>query len=213
MSSSDRRPPPGESVPGDLVTLEAPEVQTPPGRQPQDAEEDLQAMRQRAWEEAYQAGEAAGLAAAEEKIAAQAAALDTVLMALSRPLQDLDRQVEAELLELVRAVARQLIRRELRTAPDEVIGVIRAGLDALPAAATNVVVKLHPDDAALVRERLQPNADETPWKIQADPVLERGNCRITSSNSQVDGRLETRLGRVIANLFADARETPTADDD
>lgn len=213
MTSSNPRLIPGESVPGDLVTWEAPEVKDQGEQEARDPEAELQALRQRAWDEAFQAGEAAGLAAAEEMIAAQTAALNTVLKALTKPMQDLDRQVEAELLELVRAVARQLVRRELRTEPGEVVGVIRAGLDALPSAATDVVVKLHPEDAALVRERLQPSAGETPWTIQSDPVLERGSCRITSGTSQVDGRLETRLGRVIASLFADERETAADDHD
>lgn len=203
MTSSNPRLIPGKSVPGDLVTWEAPEVQTSGDRQ--DPEAELEALRKRAWDEAYQAGHAAGLAAADEQVAAQVDALTTVLNAFTRPMHELDRQVEDELLELVRAVARQLIRRELRTEPGEVIGVIRAGLDALPTAATNVVVTLHPEDAALVRERLQPSDGETPWKIQPDPILERGNCRITSETSHVDGRVETRLGRVIAGLFAEAR--------
>lgn len=212
MTSSNPKLIPGESVSGDLVTWEAPEVETP-ADQRQDPEAELQAMRQRAWDEAYQAGQAAGLAAAEEQVVAQVDALTTVLNALARPMRELDRQVEDELLELVRAVARQLIRRELRTEPGEVVGVIRAGLDALPTAASDVVVTLHPEDAALVRERLQPSEGETPWKIQADPILERGSCRIATTNSQVDGRLETRLGRVIAGLFDDERDAEPGDGD
>lgn len=209
MTSSNPKLIPGESVPGDLVTWEAPEVQTPADQQHQDLEAELQALRKCAWDEAYQAGQAA----AEERIAAQSAALTTVLDALARPMRELDRQVQDQLVELVRAVARQLIRRELRTAPGEVVGVIRAGLDALPTAASNVIVTLHPEDAALVRERLQPSDGETPWKIQADPILERGSCRITSETSQVDGRLETRLGRVVAALFEDARDTESGEGD
>lgn len=211
MTSSNPRLIPGKSVSGDLVTWEAPEVKDPADQAPQDPEAELEALRQRAWDEAFQAGQSAGLAAAEEQIAAQADALKTALDALTRPLEELDRQVEDELLELVRAVARQLIRRELRTEPGEVVSVIRAGLDALPSAATNVIVKLHPDDAALVRELLQPAEGETPWEIQPDPVLERGSCRINSGTSEVDGRLETRLGRVIAGLFADERDNTNDD--
>lgn len=213
MTSSNPKLIPGESVSGDLVTWEAPEVESPADQQHQDPEAELEALRKRAWDEAFQAGQAAGLAAAEEHVAAQVTALTTVLDALARPMRELDRQVEDELLELVRAVARQLIRRELRTEPGEVVGVIRAGLDALPTAASNVVVTLHPEDAALVRERLQPSDDDTPWKIQADPILERGSCRITSESSHVDGRLETRLGRVVAALFDDERDTESGEGD
>ena len=52
------------------------------------------------------------------------------------------------------------------------------------------------------------------WRIEADPVLERGGCLVTTAQSQVDGRLETRLARSIATLFEDQRqEAGSAGDD
>jgi len=212
MTSSNPRLIPGQSVPGDLVTWEAPQVQRPAEQQTQDAEAQLQALHEQARQEGFAAGRAEGLANAQADITARTSALAAVLDAFTRPMADLDRQVEEELLELVRAVSQQLVRRELRTDPGEVVGVIRACLDALPAANGEVVVKLHPEDATLVRELLQPADGDTPWRIQADPVLARGGCLVSADCSQVDGRLETRLGRVIAGLFEDQRDALAPED-
>ncbi len=46
-----------------------------------------------------------------------------------------------------------LLRRELRTDPAQIIGMVRDTVALMPAATRGVRVLLHPDDAALVRER------------------------------------------------------------
>lgn len=205
-SSKSRGLIPAGSIGDDLVAWEAPEMARPSAENSADPEAELAALREQVLAQAQAEGHAAGLAAAKAEIDALRDALSTTMRALSRPLEELDHAVEDELLALVQAVARQLVRRELRADPGEVVGVIRAALEALPVTSRDVVVRLHPEDARRVREMLNPESDEMPWTIQADPVLERGSCQVVTATSQVDGRLETRLGRVIATMFEEQRD-------
>ncbi len=168
--------------------------------------EDLRATRQRAWQEGFAEGRAAGLEAARKDATTRAAALEKVLDALSRPLEELDHRFYDEVLELVRAVARQLLRRELRADPAHLLGVVRDGLSALPMAATDVTVRMHPEDAGAVLECLPQAGDERSWRIETDPLMERGGCIIVTAQSQIDGRLQTRLDRTIATMFDDERK-------
>jgi flagellar assembly protein FliH len=160
---------------------------------------------ERAWQAGFEAGRAAGHEAGAGEIRELAAALERVLDACARPLQDLEHQAEAEVLALVQELVRQLVRREVALDPAHVVGVIRAGLAELPLAAGNVVVRLHPADAAVVRDVLPADGGDRAWRLEADPLQERGGCMITSSNSVVDGRLDTRLARVIGGLLEDTR--------
>jgi flagellar assembly protein FliH len=181
--------------------------------------QDLRVARQRAAAEGFAEGRQAGFQAAATECAARVNALERILDSLARPLGELDQRFYEEVLELVKAVARQLVRREMKLDPTHIAGVIREGLAALPMSATDIVVKLHPDDAVVVRERLAsgPAADPTErsWRIEVDPLMDRGGCLILTPNSQVDGRLETRLGRAIATMFEDERgerdDTPGAE--
>ncbi|MCL4791226.1 MAG: flagellar assembly protein FliH [Gammaproteobacteria bacterium] len=166
---------------------------------------DLNALQQRAWQQGLEEGRAAGIEAGTRELAARITAVERVLDALARPLEDLDHRVEEELLALVQAVVRQLIRREVHIDPKHIIGVIREGLAALPLAAGDITVRLHPDDAEVVRSCLTENAADRAWRIEADPLTERGGCLITSARSTIDARLETRLARVIAALLEDER--------
>ena len=112
---------------------------------------DLNALQQRAWQQGLEEGRAAGIEAGTRELATRIEAVERVLDALARPLEDLDHRVEEELLALVQAVVRQLIRREVHLDPGHIIGVIREGLAALPLAAGDITVRLHPDDADVVR--------------------------------------------------------------
>jgi len=173
---------------------------------------ELEDVERRAYEEAFAKGREAGLAAARaetEKSIAQAkshvARLDAICNMLSQPLKDLDAQVEGELTHLALTIARQLVRRELRIDPAQVIAIIRETVALLPAAARDVRVHLHPEDAAVVRERLATPSAERAWTIVEDPVMTRGGCRVTTETAQIDARLETRINTVISTLLGDER--------
>ena len=77
--------------------------------------------------------------------------------------------------------------------------------------ARDIRLHLHPEDAALIRERLQPTDAGRAWTIREDPVLMRGDCQVTSESSQVDARLDTRLGRLISDLLGDDRDAADTD--
>ena len=166
---------------------------------------DLNALQQRAWQQGLEEGRAAGIEASTRELGTHIAAVERVLDALARPLEDLDHRVEEELLALVQAIVRQLIRREVHLDPAHIIGVIREGLAALPLAAGDITVRLHPGDADIVRGCLTENATDRAWRLEADPLLDRGGCLISSARSTIDARLETRLARVIAGLLEDER--------
>ncbi len=86
--------------------------------------------------------------------------------------------------------------------------MIRETVALLPAAARDVRIHLHPEDAALVRERLVEPATSRAWTLVEDPVITRGGCRVSSENSSIDAQVETRLGAAIAATLGDERSAP-----
>jgi flagellar assembly protein FliH len=179
-----------------------------PLRKPQ----DMQGGERRVWQEAEAAGRAAGLAAARAEIEARqqkledaTRLLEAALQALSRPLAQLDDTVHGQIAMLATALTRALLRRELRTEPTQIIGIVRDTVALLPASARGVRVTLHPEDAALVRERLSVAGPEQAWSIVDDPVLSRGDCRVQTDYAQIDARVETRLNEALSMLLGDDR--------
>jgi flagellar assembly protein FliH len=165
-----------------------------------------------AWETGFAAGREAGASAARREQQVLLADLErrvqsvgAVLDCLAQPLHQLDAEVERQLVLLAGAIARQVVRREIRAQPDQIVAVIRETVALLPAATRDVRVHLHPDDAALLRERLREPGAEAAWSIVEDPVLSRGGCRVTTENSTIDARVEQRLGAAIAAVLGDER--------
>lgn len=176
---------------------------------------DLNLLEREAWEQGLAAGREDGRAAAlkeqqglSEAMRARVQRLEGLLNLLSRPLADLDESVLRQLSMLAGAIARQLVRRELRAQPEQIIAVIRETVALLPAAARDVRIHLHPEDAALVRERLVEPATSRAWTLVEDPVITRGGCRISGENSSIDAQVETRLGAAIAATLGDERSAP-----
>jgi flagellar assembly protein FliH len=166
---------------------------------------DLQAE---AHKEAFAQGLEEGRAAGRAEVKAQVDRLAGMFYDLARPFEDLDAEVERELLTLAMSLARQIVRRELKTDPTQIIGIIREAIAALPVAAREVRVHLHPEDATVVRENLAPTESERAWTIVEDPVMARGGCQVTTTNSRVDARLETRLGSILSELLGTERHAP-----
>ena len=174
--------------------------------------EDLQGAERQAWQEAEAAGRAAGLAAAQRQYEVKlrqadelCVSLQSALEGLTRPLAHVDDEVHSQIAQLAAAVARGLVRRELRTDPTQIIGIVRETVSLLPANSRGVRVVLHPEDAALMRERLPASGPDQAWTISEDPVLARGDCRVLTDFAQIDARIESRLNTAIAALLGEER--------
>ena len=163
---------------------------------------DLQAEAHR---EAFEQGLAEGRQAGRAEVRAQVDRLAGMFYDLAKPFDVLDQEVERELLTLAMALARQIVRRELKTDPTQIIGIIREAIAALPVATRDVRVHLHPEDAAVVKQHLAPTENERAWTIIEDPVMARGGCQITTNTSRIDARLETRLGSILSELLGTER--------
>jgi flagellar assembly protein FliH len=197
------------------VTWEAPSIAGPrANRRTKLTLSELEDVERIAWEEAYAKGHAAGLAAGEAEIRKRledVKNIENIVNALARPLTQIDQEVEQQLIALAFAIAKQVVRRELRMDPSQVIAVVRDTVSLLPLSQRNIRVHLHPQDAALLRERLAEPTAEQAWSIVEDPVLSRGGCRVSTDTAQIDARLETRIAAVLSHLMGDERNDTQRD--
>jgi flagellar assembly protein FliH len=176
---------------------------------------DLQGIEREAWDKGFAEGQEAGIAAARkqeqaalQEIQQRVQQVGAILDFMSKPMAALDTEVQQQLVTLAGAIARQIVRRELKTHPDEIVAVIRETVALLPLSARDVHVHLHPEDARLVRSCLAEASSDRAWSIVEDPIVSRGGCRVSSENSTIDAQLEQRLGAAIAAALGDFRSPP-----
>lgn len=180
------------------------------GRQPMTARE-LEEIHKQARQEGFEQGLKQGRDSGREEFVQRLELLDNAMHKLARPFEELDESVEQQLAQLAMLVARQLVRRELKADPAQVIGVVREALAALPVGARDVRLAVSPEDAAMIREVLSLHESDHAIRLVEDPVQSRGGCRVVTDTSQIDATVESRLNAVIANTLGGLRSSDGAE--
>jgi len=193
---------------GDCQTWQLPDVRGKKGgsASPMTARQ-LEEVQNQARQEGFQQGLQEGREAGMKKFVEHVTYLEQLVAALSRPFEQLDEEIEQQLAQLAMIVARQLVRRELKTDPGQVVGVVREALSVLPLAARHVRLALNPEDAEMIRDALSLGHGDQTIQIIEDPVQSRGGCRVLTENSQIDATVESRLNAVIANVLGGLRSS------
>jgi flagellar assembly protein FliH len=174
--------------------------------------EELESIRQEAYNEGFAVGEREGFHStqlkvrqeAEVALGARLASLEALMQHLFVPIADQDSQIERSMVELVGHVAREVIQRELRTDSSQIETVLRESLKLLPMGANNVRIFVNPQDFAQIkamRERQEEN-----WRILEDIELQPGGCRVETEHSRIDASIETRITQALAQMFDQLHE-------
>lgn len=176
--------------------------------------DEIERMQSQAYEEAYIQGREEGFAQGyqeghdtkEQELQQQISEFQALMLTLSEPFKTLDEQVEKELVALAISVATQIIRREIKMDPGQVVAAVRQALKVLPLSSQKISLRLHPEDSEMVRNALSLDEMQIAWNVVEDPLITRGGCHIDTEVSHIDASVENRLAAVIATLFGGERE-------
>jgi flagellar assembly protein FliH len=183
--------------------------------------DELEAIRQDAYNEGFSTGEKDGFHAGQLKakqeadvvLQAKVAVLEQLMTQLFEPIAEQDQALERALVQLVSQMSREVIRRELLADSSQLTQVLREALKLLPMGAGNVRIHINPQDFELVKA-LRERHEES-WRILEDEQLQPGGCRVESEHSLIDASIETRLDLALKQLFEQQREQisnpPSAD--
>jgi len=174
--------------------------------------DELEGIRQDAYNEGFATGEKDGFHAGQLKAKQEAEAalngkllrLEQLMAQLLEPIAEQDQRLEQALVGLVGHMARQVIQRELVSDSSQIRQVLREALKLLPMGAGNVRIHINPQDFELVKA-LRERHEES-WRILEDDTLQPGGCRVESEHSQIDASIETRLTQALKQLFEQQRE-------
>ncbi len=111
---------------------------------------------------------------------------------------------EATAIQLCIAISEKILRSELAHRPELGRAMIRELME-LASTGNRLLVRLHPEDADSIQKAM--NASES-WpgfndlmELRADDSLHRGDCVIESEYGRLDGRVNTQLDRIFAELI------------
>jgi len=204
---------PPEPEPEPTPEPEPPEMEDVPLEEVQPLTlEELESIRQEAYNEGFAVGEKEGFHSttlkvrqeAEQALAPKLAGLEQLMAHLFEPIAEQDTQIEKSLVDLVQHITRQVIQRELAIDSTQIEHVMREALKLLPLGVGNVRLYINPQDFAQVKA-LRERHEET-WRIVEDESLLPGGCRVETEHSRIDATVETRIARVMDKLFDQLHE-------
>lgn len=183
--------------------------------------EELEAIRQDAYNEGFAVGEQDGFHAgmlkarqeAEKVLAERVERLEQLMTHLLAPIQGQDQAIEQALVQLLSQLAQEVIRRELQQDSSHIRQVVQAALKLLPMGAENIRIQLNPQDFEELRQLRERHGQS--WQLLEDEQILPGGCRIETAHSLIDASVETRLSQALAQLFEHQRQqagqVPAAD--
>lgn len=168
------------------------------------AEQTVDELRNDAMTQGYADGFQQGQRQGELLMQQQQQALEILLHALASPYADINQHVLDTIVALAGKIARALVKRELHTAPDTIMALVRDTIAILNMPTAVVNVHLHPEDARLLLE-LTGGADSNRWVVIDDPMIARGDCKVSCLDSIVDGNLASRINAIVTQFQGDER--------
>ncbi|WP_339485863.1 flagellar assembly protein FliH [Pseudomonas sp. EL_65y_Pfl2_R95] len=174
--------------------------------------DELEAIRQEAYNEGlltgerdgYHAGQLKAKQEADAALASKLEGLERIMEQLFEPIAEQDQQIEAAMIDLVSRITREVIQRELDRDSSQIRQVLREALKLLPIGDDKVRIHLNPQDYDIIKT-LRDRHEEN-WKILEDESLLPGGCRVECANSRIDATVETRISQALKQLFEQQRE-------
>jgi flagellar assembly protein FliH len=164
--------------------------------------EDIERIQHEAHREGYEAGKLEGYEAGLLKAEPDVARIRALGVVLDDALQSLERDLSNELISLALDIAKQMLTRALEVKPELLLPVVRAAIESLPHNTQHPHIRLHPQDAALVREMFT-SESHTGWRVIEDPNVSPGGCLIETATAEVDATLSSRWQRIAGALGQD----------
>ncbi len=154
-------------------------------------------------QQAHRDGFQAGLMEGRQRAAAEAARIAAIVEALSRETANLDQQIAEQVLDVALDVARQMLRTSLEIKRELVLPVVQEAIRTLPVLGEDRRLRLHPQDAVLIRELAGESLQASGWTIVEDASVARGGCIVSSTHGEVDATLDARWQRIVSALASD----------
>ena len=192
--------------------------------------EELDAIRQAAYEDGYAEGKeqgyqdglasgtaegisqgeiegqaqglAQGLEAGQQQIAEKAAAWEQLQTKMHTPLAAVNSEVENELIRVATGLAEELIKTELTFNHDILLQTLKLALDALPVLEQKITITLHPDDLAVINEYYSAEeCEKRDWVLISEPMMKQGDLVINNDVSSVELLMEQRIKQMMRQFL------------
>jgi flagellar assembly protein FliH len=205
--------PPSGQDPKTMFPLEWPHLQSPENNRVMKEKEEkvLKQARDKglliekeAYEKGFAQGEKDGLELAQKRFEPVLDSFRQILEGMDRLHRDLYKDHEREMVQLIFAITRKILRHDLPLPEAVIKETLRAAFQYV-IEPRKIAIHLNPKD----HQYLLSHPDDLPWgqnaemsgtKIVPDPSITRGGCFLETSFGDIDATLESQLDQIISMM-------------
>jgi flagellar assembly protein FliH len=148
--------------------------------------------------EGVELGKTEGLEQAQQTVDQHIASLVELASQLAKPLELINAQVERQLVDMVLILVKEVVHLEVKTNPQILLDTVKQSVESLPIAGQSISLKLNPEDAELVRQAYgEEELKQRNWNMVSEPSLQRGDVQIEAGESSVSYLMEERIRSVL----------------
>lgn len=149
-------------------------------------------------EKGYEEGLAQALEEGKAQVDTQIEVWQQLIEKLHAPLSQANDETRDQLVKLAVTLAKSVIRTEVVSNEKVILQALSEGMKALPIQQSEYQINMHPDDIALVTAHFgEDEIAQKKWVFISSPTLERGGCDIVTIHNAVDVSVERRCRDVI----------------
>lgn len=168
------------------------------------ARQEAQEIEKNAYLQGYEKGEKLGLEIGEKKLRPLQGKYNDSISRVIDLYAIAAEKLEQELLNLSTDIARVIIKEEISSREDFVLGQIRLCLDKI-ADKENFTIKISEFDYQMLKDN-RGSAGEIfklgkGIKIKKDPKIERGSCIIENNYGVIDGSIDSQLKEIKSSFI------------
>lgn len=160
------------------------------------AQEEAGTIKESAAKEGYKAG----IENAQKDIEQ----VKSSIIEFSKAKQEVFDYIAPDIMEISIEIARKIVKKEIEQNPQTVLQTIMDVLKTLPKDESRVVIKVNPQQLALVKQSMPEVISDMGLEIKtsviSDGTIELGGCVIQTSNGIVDATIQTQL-EIIKEAF------------
>lgn len=194
--------------------------------------EELEAIRQSAYDEGYAEGKAQGyqdgfdegktsgheqglcdglvegreqgLAQGQDLITNEVQAWEQLQAQLQAPLQAVNEQVEYELIRVATGLAEELIKTQITLNPGVILQTLKQAIDALPVSEQKITITINPADLTIIQAHYPPEeCEKRHWTFIAEPTIKQGDLQINTDVSSVEIVMDQRIKQLMRRFLVE----------
>ncbi|MBI4477480.1 MAG: hypothetical protein HY654_09920 [Acidobacteria bacterium] len=172
-------------------------------------------LEREAFAKGYAQGEKVGMEAGAKRADAMLRRLANTLEELHTLRASMIRSTDRQLVQLALAIAKRILRKEVKVDEELTLALARVALDRLGETSGPTTIRLHPDDHSVLTALGSLTQVSRHLTIVADSAISRGGCLVESEFGYIDASIDTQF-QELARVLVDTDDGDAArlsDDD